>query len=204
MEVYIIGCGGNSKIVVDILNLCGNTIVGFFDDNHDPTILIHGKYKLIGKITDISYYPNINIINSIGCCKTRNKMYQELKHLDLNWVNCIHPSAYLSPSVNLGIGNIICYGAVINSCSNIGDFNLINTYAIIEHDCIVGNFNHFAPKSTICGSVIVNDINLFGVGSSSIPNIQIGSNNIIGAMAVIIKNISDNNVYVGNPAKKIK
>ena len=32
MEVYIIGCGGNSKVVTDICELNNYIIKGFFDD----------------------------------------------------------------------------------------------------------------------------------------------------------------------------
>ncbi|XWV24946.1 acetyltransferase [Tupanvirus deep ocean] len=205
MDVYVIGCGGNAKVVVDICKLNNYNIVGFFDDKFNRSNeMVYHKYKIIGKISDIVQYQNINIINSIGDCNIRYKIYNTLKDLHLNWINCIHPSAYISSSAKIGYGNIICYGVIINSDTILGNFNLINTYAIIEHDCKIGHFNHFAPKSTLCGGITVGDTNLFGAGSTTIPCKTVGNSNIIGAMSAIIDNIKDNCTVVGIPGKIIK
>lgn len=204
-EVYLIGCGGNSKVVVDICLLNNFKIIGFFDDRYNGIDI--GQYmgiKIIGKIDDIFKYQNINIINSIGDNFIRNKIYQNLSVYNLNWINCIHPKSYISPSAKIGTGNIICYGSFVNCDTIIGDFNLINTYAIIEHDCRIGNFNHIAPKSTLCGGITLGNINLIGAGTTIIPSKKIGNCNVIGAMTVIVKDIDNNNIIVGIPGKNIK
>jgi len=205
MDVYIIGSGGNSKVVIDICELNGYNIIGLFDDkyNKDNQLGYH-KYPIVGRINDIIEHQNINIINSIGDCDLRQKIYKKLKDLNLNWINCIHQQAYISPTAKIGYGNVICYGSFINSDSKIGNFNLINTYAVIEHDCMIGNFNHFAPKATLCGGIMVGDVNLLGAGTTIIPHKIIGNKNIIGAMSAIIDNIKDNSTVVGVPGKIIK
>lgn len=201
MDVYIIGCGGNSKVVIDICELCGYKILGIFDDKNNGNYIGYKQYKIIGKISDIPKYGNINIINSIGNNNIRKKIYDSLIDHKLNWINCIHPNAYIVGNVKMGIGNIICYGAFINSDAIIGNFNLVNTYAIIEHDCSIGNFNHLAPRSTLCGGITIVDLNLIGASSTIIPCKKIGSNNIIGALSVIICDFYDNNLIVGIPGK---
>jgi sugar O-acyltransferase (sialic acid O-acetyltransferase NeuD family) len=202
MNVYIIGSGGNSKIVSDICELNGYIIAGFFDDKF-PIVTQHYHHQIIGNIDDISKYPGINVVNSIGDCETRYNINTKLADLALNWINCIHPSAIIAANTHIGRGNIICAGAVINSDANIGNFNLINTYAVIEHDCQIGNYNHFAPKTTLCGGIKIGDVNFFGVGSSVIPNKNVGNGNIIGAMTLIINNITDDNKVVGVPGRTI-
>lgn len=205
MEVYIIGSGGNSKIVIDMCILLNYKIVGIFDDSYDS-----GKRnayigcKIIGNINSIKTYSKINIINSLGNNKLRSDFYQDLKNYDFFWINCIHPNSYISPTAKLGKGNIICYGAVINSDTVIGNFNLINTCAIIEHDCTINSFNHFAPRSTLCGGIKVENLNLFGVATSVIPGLHIGNNNTIGSSTAVTKNIIDSATVVGVPGKKIK
>ncbi len=205
MDVYIIGCGGNSKIVIDICECLGYNIIGIFDDKYNGSIVkIYKKYNLIGNIENINYYQNINIINSIGDNNVRKNIFEKFCENNLCWINCIHPESRISDSVTIGKGNIICRGAIINADASIGDFNLINTCAIIEHDCKIMNFNHFAPKSTLCGAILIGNLNLFGAGSTIIPCKKIGNNNIIGAMSVIIRNIDNNVMVVGNPGKIIK
>lgn len=206
MDVYIIGCGGNSKVVADICVLNNMNIVGFFDDIYDRSEKnIYHKYALLGKIDDIFKFKNekINIINSIGDCQTRQDIYRKFENINLNWVNCIHPQSYVNPTSNIGIGNIICFGSFINSDAQIGNFNLLNTYSIIEHDCHVGNFNHIAPKVTLCGGVKVGNANLIGAGTTIIPCKTISNSCIIGAMSVVTKNIEHSQKVAGIPAKPI-
>jgi acetyltransferase EpsM len=193
MDVYIIGCGGNSKIVVDICNLLDYNVIGMFDDSKCAGV--------IDTIDNIKKYKGINIINSIGDCVIRQNINDKLKDVDLNWINIQHPQSYCSPTVTIGKGNIFCYGSVINSNTHISNFNLINTYAVIEHDCIIGNYNHFAPKSTLCGNIHVGNVNLFGASCTVIPKKTIGDYNIIGAMTLIVNNFSNNNKIVGIPGK---
>lgn len=201
-EVYLIGCGGNAKVVIDICEKIPYKIMGIFDDKYAGNIInVYHKYSVIGSIDHIAEYTKINIINTVGDCNARNKIYQKLNNLDLNWINCIHPNSYISPTAKIGYGNIICYGAFINSDTVIGNFNLINTCAIIEHDCEIGDTNHFAPKTTLCGTVRIGNFNLIGAGTTIIPNKKIGNNNIIGAMTVIINNFENDNTIIGVPGK---
>lgn len=204
MHVYIIGCGGNAKVVVDICVSNDYNIAGFFDDNYRIGDVVYHQYKVIGTIDAIASYGKINIINSIGDCKTRFKITAKLSNCNLNWINCIHPRSYIAPTATIGYGNIICYGAFINSDTILGNFNLVNTYSIIEHDCCTGNYNHFAPKTTLCGNITVGNTNMVGVGSSIIPGKKIGNLNTIGAGSVVITNVTDDNTIVGIPGKVIK
>jgi acetyltransferase-like isoleucine patch superfamily enzyme len=74
----------------------------------------------------------------------------------------------------------------------------------VGHDSIIGNQNVFNPSTNISGNNKIGDGNLFGVGSISLENMEIGDNNVIGASALLTKNINNDGVYVGIPAKMIK
>lgn len=201
MEVYIIGAGNNCKIIIEILKKLKYEIIGIFDDDIKKNGNLCG-IPICGRIENILNYKSIKIVNSIGCCQTRKKINDKIGcHAD--WINCIHPEAIISDNVILGVGNIICRGAVINTHSKIGNHNLINTNCIIEHDCIIGDYNHIAPASILCGGINLGHKNLIGANSTIIPNINIGNNNIIGAAACLIKSIQNNTKNIGIPAKQI-
>lgn len=53
------------------------------------------------------------------------------------------------------------------------------------------------------GLVDIEDGVFIGAGSTILPNVRIGKNSIIGANTVVTKNIPQNVVVVGNPAKII-
>ena len=48
------------------------------------------------------------------------------------------------------------------------------------------------------------ELSFIGIGATIIQGIKIGKNVIIGAGSVVIKDITDNVIVVGNPAKIIK
>lgn len=59
------------------------------------------------------------------------------------------------------------------------------------------------PEICIYGPIIIGDNVFIGARSIILPNVKIGSNVIIAAGAVVTKNIPDNEVWGGVPAKKI-
>jgi acetyltransferase EpsM len=201
-QIYLIGAGGNGKIVADICEKCHYQILGIFDDKFSGNpITFYHNYQIIGKINDVINYQGINIINAIGDQTIRYHVYQMLINVDINWINCICPNSYISPTVKIGKGNIICQSSIINSDVSIGDFNLINTSVIIEHDNYIGNFNNISPRTTLCGGVRVGDLNMMGASTTIIPNKSIGNGNIIGAATVVIKDVDEYNLVIGAPGR---
>lgn len=198
MDVYIIGFGGNARVVADICALNANNVVGYFDDwIEDPLVL--GKIDcLLSK-----KWQSIRLINAIGDVKVRQTIYHRLKEIEVDWINCIHPTAIISPSVKMSIGNIIGANVVINAGVTIGSFNLINTGSVLEHDCVVGDFNHLAPRSTFCGSVKIGQLNLIGANSTVIPGLTIGNENVVGSMCAVTTNIGYYQKMVGIPNRSI-
>lgn len=68
---------------------------------------------------------------------------------------------------------------------------------------------HDASTKKVLGYTIIKPVkignNVFvGAGSIVLPGVKIGDNVIIGAGSVVTKNIPSNEIWAGNPAKKIK
>jgi acetyltransferase-like isoleucine patch superfamily enzyme len=53
------------------------------------------------------------------------------------------------------------------------------------------------------GPIIIRDNCFIGLNSILLPNITIGPNSVVGAGSVVTKDIPENCVYAGNPAKFI-
>ena len=62
----------------------------------------------------------------------------------------------------------------------------------------------FAPGVTISGGVTIDDCTHIGTGATVIQGVHIGSHVLIGAGAVVVKDIPDNCIVAGNPAKILK
>ena len=81
---------------------------------------------------------------------------------------------------------------------------LINSRAIVAHDVVIGAGTHVGPGVIVCGKSKVGSISRIGAGATIIDGINIGSETFIGAGSVVVKDIPDNVVAFGSPAKFIR
>ena len=77
--------------------------------------------------------------------------------------------------------------------------------AIIAHDyswyTLLNAYEYILPDPG--GSVTIGNNVFVGFESVILPNVKIGDNVIIGARSLVTKNIPDNTIWAGNPARQI-
>ncbi|MEY2192758.1 acetyltransferase [Neobacillus sp. BF23-41] len=204
MKIAVVGCGGHSKVVSDIiLSNQGYEIVGFLDDKYDNVSLIDNTY--CGPISSakrlVEYFIDVMFVITVGNNKIRQSIAKQLNLADESFPALIHRSAIISPSSKIGHGTVVMPNSVINAETIIGNHSIINTSSVIEHDSIVGDFAHISPGVILTGNVQIGDGVHIGAGSTIIPNIKIGDWSIIGAGATVINDIPSYSTAVGVPAK---
>ncbi len=192
--MYLYGASGHGKVIKEIIEANGDKIEAFVDDDQQLTEtaginVLHGETGLSPMIV------------SVGDNWQRKKVVEKLH---CTFGIAIHPTAVVSPSAQIGEGTVVMAGAIINADAVIGKHCIINTGASVDHDCVVGDFSHIAPHATLCGVVEVGEGTLVGVGACVIPGTSIGSWCTVGAGAAVTKDIANNSVAVGIPAKTIK
>ena len=199
MNIIIIGAGGHSKVIIDIIRELGNyNIVGIYDDN--KTGYFSG-IKIIGKIAEIDNKKNECFIIGIGNDKIRKKIAEE--YHQLKWATLIHPKTIIAKTATIKEGVVVCAGAIIQTEVDIGKHCIINTNCSIDHESTIGDYCSICPSSTICGQVKVGESSFIGANSTIIQTIEIGKECIIGAGSVVIRNVPNNSKAVGNPARNI-
>ncbi|MGM0874221.1 MAG: acetyltransferase [Bacillota bacterium] len=204
MNIVIIGQGGYSKVIKDIILLNdASQIVGYLDDKYEDYLIkdemFYGPISVFKLL--LNKYVDIKFVVAIGHNQTRKKIVEGLNLEDDFYTTLIHPTAIVSPSVSIGKGTVIMANTVINADAVIGDHVIINTGSVIEHDNKVNDFAHVSPNTTLTGSVQLGEGVHIGAGATLIPNVKIGNWSIIGAGATVINSIPDNTTAVGIPAK---
>ena len=86
----------------------------------------------------------------------------------------------------------------------VGEGAFVMSGAYVAHDVIVGRKAHVGPGALIAGLVEIGDHSRIGIGAVVRPKTRIGRNVIIGAGAVVTKDVPDNEVWAGNPARFMK
>lgn len=74
----------------------------------------------------------------------------------------------------------------------------------ISHDVHIGANTVLSAKVTFGGCVQVGANCFFGIASSMRENITIGANAVIGMGAVVLHDVVDGSVIVGNPARYLR
>lgn len=195
--VYILGAGGHAKVVIEIAELLGYEIAGVFDHNKDVKDVLN--YSVSHDFDVFSKHKNVFF--ALGNNRNRKKNSESF---GINYPNLIHPSAIITKRIDLGRGNAVMAGVVINSSVRIGDFCIINTSSSLDHDCEIEDFVHISPKAALAGNVKVKEGAQIGIGACIKQNVTIGKWAVIGAGAVIIEDVPDYAVVVGNPGKVVK
>jgi sugar O-acyltransferase (sialic acid O-acetyltransferase NeuD family) len=113
----------------------------------------------------------------------------------------VHPTAFVAASVTVGKGSQILAQTAVAAEVQMGEVCIINTSASVDHECVLGDGVHVAPGAVLAGCIRVGDFSLIGTGAVVLPRITIGKNVIIGAGAVVTKDVPDNKVVFGNPAR---
>lgn len=206
-NVFIIGAGGHAKVVADILLLHQQTIIGFLDDNPQIWNTCVLGMPVLGAIQPDALTHDAAFIVAIGVNRIRKQIVERLEAAlsdKLRWVNALHPSGIMTSTVQMGHGNVMAAGSIINPDSSIGHHVIINTGASVDHDCIIGDFVHLAPGVRLAGGVQVETGAFIGLGAVVTPNCVIGQWATIGAGAAVIKDVPAYSTMVGVPARIIK
>jgi len=136
-------------------------------------------------------------------CITRFETSRELFNRGGKFTNFIHPDISLE-FVNLGVGNYIQEGVILQAGVTIGNNSSIHMGSLIGHESTIGNSSFIAHGCNVSGLVAIGDGVFMGTGTSILPRINIGNFCVIGAGSVIINDIPDYSTVVGNPGRVIK
>jgi sugar O-acyltransferase (sialic acid O-acetyltransferase NeuD family) len=180
MKLIIIGSGGHAGVVADAAVRSEMFVIEKYLDETKGD-------KIIG-------HPNVLAFIAIG----NNEVRERLSKRDFRWVNVIHPTAL--PCAGC-IGSYFGANSVVGNNSKVGSFSIINTGVILEHDSVVGDYSHLCPGVVTGGRVKIGNRTTIGLSAVIRDGVTIGNNCVIGMGSVILKDIPDNSVWWGNPAK---
>lgn len=208
--MLIVGAKGFAKEVFEVLykNKIEENIAFFDNVNSYKTKKLFSKYPILTSFDEVKYYFK-NIDNKftigIGNPKLRYKLY--LKLIDFGGVfnSSISSQALISNfDVKINNGNNILPGVKISNGVSIGIGNIIYYNTVITHDVKIADFVEISPSVNLLGSCEIKSFSHIGANATILPKVIIGENVTIGAGAVVTKDIADNAVAVGVPARVIK
>ena len=105
----------------------------------------------------------------------------------------------IKEDVEVGPYSVIHYGTMDSTIINQGC--KFGAYTNIGHNCYIGENTVMAAGVILNGGVQVGNNCWFGSGALVKNHVSICDNVVIGMGAVVVKNINESGIYVGNPTK---
>lgn len=206
-DIYIIGAGTYGEVMCELAEILGYTVRGFYDEDDRKQGSNVLGYPVLGKFSNIDNERILenNFIVAIGNNATRFKIMTIINNLGGYTPTLIHPSAIISPSAEIGKGVYIQANAYIWTKVKIDDFCIISPCVVIAHHSTIGKACLISTLTGVGASINIEDKVFIGMSCTIVTGMHlVGHNSIIGAGAVVLKDIENNSVYAGIPAKKIR
>lgn len=204
VNVIVIGYSGHSYVLIETLIKLGHNILGYTEKKEKINNPFNLKYLGNEKDSAFKFFKsNFHYSIGIGDNIKRSSIANYLRSKSCNLINVIHPDTSISKDISLGTGIFIARNVSINSFVKIEDDVIINTAATIDHECNIGSGSHIAPGAVLLGNVKIGKNSFIGANSVIKEGLVIGRNVKTGAGSVVVKNIPNNEIWVGNPARKL-
>ena len=208
--MLIVGAKGFAKEVLEVFHQHENVEnIAFYDDvNEDIGDLLFNKFPILKNENQAKNYFRTNgnhFTIGIGNPELRYKLYKKFINMGGEYVSTISPLAQMGNyEVKIGKGSNILMNAVFSNSVTIGKGCMIYYSVILTHDCELGEFVEVSPCTVLLGRCKVGSFTHIGANATILPDVTIGKNVIIGAGSVVTKDIPDNVLAFGSPAKVVR
>ena len=203
-SIAIIGYSGHSFVVLDAAKEMGLNVEYYCERNQVSFNPFEINYLGNEGSESFNWTTVDEFILGIGDNRIRQKMAGLILSKKKAILNVFHPSSIISNYATFGTGNFIAANVTVNALAKIADNCILNTACIVEHECVISSGVHIAPGTILAGNVTIGENSFIGANSVVKQGIKIGNGVTVGAGSVVIKDIPDNEIWVGNPAKKLK
>lgn len=213
-KIIILGGLGNGSVIANAIEDANNRgyneyeFSGYLNDRLEVGETIE-KYPVLGKLSDIpkflgeGYY-FINTILRIDGQEERIKMINDLNIPSDRWAVFIHPTAYVAPNVEFGPGCVVMPQVCISSGTKFGHSCILMVASTIGHDNLIGDFCHVAAQACVGAYLKIDSGVHIGLNCTIRENISIGKNATIGMGSVLLKDVGENEIWAGVPAKYLR
>lgn len=134
--------------------------------------------------------------------KRRAELSEQIVKRGLEPVSIIHHTVHIGEETRMGHGAQILTNVNVGDEVTVGDWCLFHSDSLVEHESVVGHGVSVMAGAVVCGKVRLGNYCTIGANATVLPGLTIGEGSIVGAAAVVTRDVRDNMIVVGNPARR--
>lgn len=207
-NLIIIGARGYGRDACDIaksMSVYGKEFVikGFLDDKADALNDYFNYPPILGSVENYQLQENDVFICALGDVNYKKKYASIILEKGGVFRNIIHPTAVIGNNTKIGKGCIINAFSFIDVDVVISDFVSIQVGVVIGHDTTIGRWSMLDCHTFTGGFSTLGEMVTLHTSALVVPKVTIGNGATINAGSVVIRDIKENAVVMGNPAKQM-
>jgi sugar O-acyltransferase (sialic acid O-acetyltransferase NeuD family) len=209
-DVILLGAGGGLYDVLDVVDALNDdgdkvNVLGVLDDGAPPGSE-HLGLEVLGVLSDAARFPSAQFVSTIHNERDYARHPEIVARLGLppeRFATLIHPRAGVSRRAQVGFGVCICDGASLAGGVTVGDHVFVGAHVVIGHNSTIEDHAVLAAGAMLGGWVHAQRACYVGSAGAVRPNVTLGRESLVGLGAIVVRDVPEGFVVVGNPARRV-
>lgn len=205
MTLALYGAGGLGREALELARQCagaGGDFV-FLDDTREAGEC-SGIPRLPLRELGAASARGVDFVVCVGEPALRKALFEKALAAGLRPATLVHPTVWVPASSSIGRGCIVDPGCHIGPDVRIGDNTAVLFESNVPHDCEVGDHCVLSANAILSGHCKVGEGAYVAAGAVVKEDVSIGSWSIVGMGSAVFRDVPDDVIALGNPARVVK
>jgi sugar O-acyltransferase (sialic acid O-acetyltransferase NeuD family) len=209
-QLLLVGAGGLARETLAAVRSHTSpqwTPIGFLDDNPLRQGEVLDGLPVLGPLDAVADHPDAAVVLCTGSTRDQASRKRLAGRLGLppdRYATVVHAAASLARGTQVGHGSVLLAGVVVTAPQRVGAHVVAMPHVVLTHDDQVGDYATMAARVSVAGAVSVGEGAYLGAGALVREGLSVGPWSLVGMGAVVLSDVPAGEVWVGNPARRLR
>lgn len=208
MILGIYGAGGLGREVLELARIINqrekkwDDIIFVIDGdggNKINDVIVYSYQDAVKK-----YKEDLEISIGVGEPAVREKLFAKIRKDEIEAATLIHPDICIPSTTKVGKGVTIQYGCFISCNVEIANYVYIQPHVNVGHNDVLKEGCVLSGMVNLAGNVTIGKCTYLGLSTAIREGVSVGDYSIVGMYSAVHKDIPDEMIAMGNPARPMK